>query len=128
MCRKLRSRHLALLSAGLIGAIQLAGCAAPAPLPPSVPVAAPSAQRVEVTHRVRFDTDQEQPTALELAGLDSFLSQIPVGTRAEFRVIDRAHEGAEDTHALDLSARRAEAIARRIRQRMGPEAAVSTAA
>lgn len=115
-----------LLAGCALASIQLGACAAMMPLPPSEPVPSPRAERAELVHQVLFDTDQDRPTALEAARLDSFLAQLPA--HARFRVIGRADERASDTYNLDLAARRARNVAELVRARAGRRAEVSTAA
>ncbi len=120
--------RLLLLAGSMLGATQLAACAAMTPLPPSGPVAEPAAEQVEVAHQVHFVTDQAELTAEERARLDAFLSGLPPDARPEFRVIGRADERAGDTYNLDLSTRRAATVASEIRQRVGRGPVVRTVA
>jgi pilus biogenesis lipoprotein CpaD len=123
----LSSCRAVLLLGCVLGALYLAACAATVPPPSSTPVAEPTAARVEAVHRVLFDLDADQPSGAELERLDVFLASFSQDPTPEFRVIGRAGSRAADTSTPDLPMRRADAVARHIRERSGHGASVSTA-
>jgi pilus assembly protein CpaD len=106
---------------------QLAACAAMVPPPPSTPVAEPTAARVETDHRVLFDSDADEPSAIELERLDVFLAGLPPDAVPDFRVIGGSGWHSTGSFNPDLHARRADVLARHIRQRAAPAASVSIA-
>lgn len=98
------------------------------PLPASALVPAATAERVEYRHEVFFATDLAEPDPGELARLDAFLAQLPMGSILHVRLVGHADERAGEAYNLDLSARRARSVERRVRQRVSPHDAVDTVA
>lgn len=97
------------------------------PLPTLAPMPAATAEGVEYRHEVAFATDSAEPAGAELSRLDAFLDQLPAGTARRFVLTGRADERVGETYNLDLSARRARAVASQIRRRAatGDEIAVA---
>jgi pilus biogenesis lipoprotein CpaD len=95
-------------------ALALAACGSLEPLPPPGPpkqlIVAPSTQ----VHTVYFATDVDRPSAAEESRLAAFLAGLDPAGRYEVRLAGHADDRASESYNLDLSARRAGAVARLI--------------
>ena len=95
----------------------LAACASFAPPPPPGPPRQLSVERAEQTLTLYFATDIAQPSAEERGRLAAFLHGLDPQGRRTFRVSGHADDRASEAYNLDLSARRARAVAELIEDR-----------
>lgn len=113
----------------ILSGLLLASCTLPGP---SVPPAgewpvAPRPELVELSHAVHFATDSDRLSPVELARLRRFVEGLPAGITGRVRVVGHADERGTQTYNLDLSARRARAVADALRDILGREVVVDTA-
>ena len=110
MTREAPPRHRAML-----WLLPMMAACVPLEPPPSQPLPAPLLAPVELGHSVRFATDSASLSASETRGLERFLASLPAGGRQTARVIGHADQRAGHAYNLDLSRRRAAAVAQRLR-------------
>ncbi len=84
--------------------------------PPAQPLPRPVLAAVEHAHSVRFATDSAALSSAEAQNLARFLAAVPDGSRPSARVIGHADRRAGNAYNLDLSRRRAAAVARLVRE------------
>jgi pilus assembly protein CpaD len=124
-----RAARALLLPLALTGALALGACAPSYYWQPASAPKAATAELVDHRHSVHFATDSAEIGAVERARLEAFLDQLGRPTGSETVIVEgHADERATDLYNMELSSRRADAVARLLAARGWERGAIRTVA